>query len=155
MEKDNERIFPFCTGGVFMSVCFRRWAASGQPVLFVLGGTAYLALEIAWRGTTHWTMFLAGGACLCALDALGRLKLPSMMLAGIGAVGVSLLELATGLACRRLLHIQVWDYSCEWGNLAGLVCPKYTALWFVLCLWVIAAMRFVRNMTAQTVETGK
>ena len=55
-----------------MSVCFHRLAAPGQLVLFAMGGTAYLALEIAWRGTTHWTMFLAGGACLCALDALGR-----------------------------------------------------------------------------------
>ena len=70
-----------------MSVCFHRLAAPGQLVLFVMGGTAYLALEIAWRGTTHWTMFLAGGACLCALDALGRLPLPTPLLAGIGAVG--------------------------------------------------------------------
>ena len=67
-----------------MSVCFHRLAAPGQLVLFAMGGTAYLALEIAWRGTTHWTMFLAGGACLCALDALGRLPLPTPLLAGIG-----------------------------------------------------------------------
>lgn len=99
-----------------MSVCFHRLAAPGQLVLFAMGGTAYLALEIAWRGTTHWTMFLAGGACLCALDALGRLPLPTPLLAGIGAVGVSVLELGTGLACRRLLHVEVWDYSQEWGN---------------------------------------
>lgn len=125
-----------------MSVCFHRLAAPGQLVLFAMGGTAYLALEIAWRGTTHWTMFLAGGACLCALDALGRLPLPTPLLAGIGAVGVSVLELGTGLACRRLLHVEVWDYSQEWGNLAGLVCPKYTALWFLLCLWVLGMMRF-------------
>ena len=66
-----------------MSVCFHRLAAPGQLVLFAMGGTAYLALEIAWRGTTHWTMFLAGGACLCALDALGRLPLPTPLLAGM------------------------------------------------------------------------
>ena len=39
-----------------MSVCFHRLAAPGQLVLFAMGGTAYLALEIAWRGTTHWTV---------------------------------------------------------------------------------------------------
>ena len=33
--------------------------------LFLLGGGAYAALELAWRGTTHWTMFLTGGVCLC------------------------------------------------------------------------------------------
>lgn len=136
-----------------MSVCFHRLAAPGQLVLFAMGGTAYLALEIAWRGTTHWTMFLAGGACLCALDALGRLPLPTPLLAGIGAVGVSVLELGTGLACRRLLHVEVWDYSQEWGNLAGLVCPKYTALWFLLCLWVLGMMRFLRGFAAYVART--
>ena len=98
-------------------------------------------------------MFLAGGACLCALDALGRLPLPTPLLAGIGAVGVSVLELGTGLACRRLLHVEVWDYSQEWGNLAGLVCPKYTALWFLLCLWVLGMMRFLRGFAAYVAHT--
>ena len=36
--------------------------------LFLLGGGAYAALELAWRGTTHWTMFLTGGVCLCLLQ---------------------------------------------------------------------------------------
>ena len=57
MVKDDGVILPYCTGGVCMSVCFHRLAAPGQLVLFAMGGTAYLALEIAWRGTTHWTMF--------------------------------------------------------------------------------------------------
>ena len=135
-----------------MYVClFPPSGCAGELVLFAMGGTAYLALEIAWRGTTHWTMFLAGGACLCALDALGLQRGP--LLAGIGAVGVSVLELGTGLACRRLLHVEVWDYSQEWGNLAGLVCPKYTALWFLLCLWVLGMMRFLRSFAAYVART--
>ena len=44
--------------------------------LFCLGGGAYAALELAWRGTTHWTMFLAGGVCLCLLQALAAAPLP-------------------------------------------------------------------------------
>lgn len=127
-------------------VCFQQ-RTSGAAVLFPMGGTAYLALEIAWRGTTHWTMFLAGGLCLCALDALGRLALPVPLLAAIGAAGVSGVELLTGLLCRGLLHIEVWDYSREWANWAGLVCPKYTALWFLLCLWVLSIMRGLRRAT--------
>lgn len=109
-----------------MSVCFHRLAAPGQLVLFAMGGTAYLALEIAWRGTTHWTMFLAGGACLCALDALGRLPLPTPLLAGIGAVGVSVLELGTGLACRRLLHVEVWGITARNGATLPGLCAQNT-----------------------------
>ena len=46
--------------------------------LFCLGGGAYAALELAWRGTTHWTMFLAGGVCLCLLQALAAAPLLSL-----------------------------------------------------------------------------
>ena len=99
--------------------------------------------------------------CFHRLAAPGQLVLFAMggtaylapLLAGIGAVGVSVLELGTGLACRRLLHVEVWDYSQEWGNLAGLVCPKYTALWFLLCLWVLGMMRFLRSFAAYVART--
>ena len=102
--------------------------------LFCLGGGAYAALELAWRGTTHWTMFLAGGA-----------PLPLAVAAALGAAGVSGLELAVGAVCRRLLHIAVWDYADEWGNLAGLVCPRYTFYWFLLCGWVVFVLRGVES----------
>ena len=69
--------------------------------LFCLGGGAYAALELAWRGTTHWTMFLAGGVCLCLLQALAAGPLPLVVAAARGAAGVSGLELAVGAVCRR------------------------------------------------------
>ncbi len=113
--------------------------------LFLLGGGAYAALELAWRGTTHWTMFLTGGACLCLLQALADRPLPLGPAAAVGAAGVSGLELAVGAVCRRVLHTAVWDYADEWGNLAGLVCPKYTVYWFLLCGWVIFVLRGVES----------
>ncbi|MEE0800253.1 MAG: hypothetical protein U0L91_03115 [Gemmiger sp.] len=125
-----------------------KYRMAGQAellALFPLGGTAYLALEIAWRGTTHWTMFFAGGVCLCALQWLEYRPMPVPVLAAVGAAGVSGVELAFGLVCTGVLHCRVWDYSREWGNLAGLVCPKYSALWYLLCLWLLATMRFVRR----------
>ena len=62
-----------------------------------------------------------------------------------GAAGGSGRELAVGAVCRRVLHTAVWDYADEWGNLAGLVCPKYTAYWFLLCGWVIFVLRGVES----------
>ena len=67
-----------------------------QLSLFFLGGGAYAALELAWRGTTHWTMFAAGGACLCLLQKLAAAPLPLAGAAALGAAGVSGLELAVG-----------------------------------------------------------
>lgn len=74
-----------------------------------------------------------GGVCLCLLQALAAGPLPLAVAAALGAAGVSGLELAVGAVCRRLCIFAVWDYADEWGNLAGLVCPRYTFYWFLLC----------------------
>lgn len=121
----------------------RLWEAI---IVFALGGTAYLALELVWRGQTHWTMFFAGGLCLCGLCRLERCtRQPLVVLAGVAAGGVSGVELIFGLVCTRALGLTVWDYSDEWANFAGLICPKYTVLWFLLCLWLLAALRGIRR----------
>ena len=118
------------------------------PVLFLLGGSAYAALELVWRGVTHWTMFGAGGVCLCFLQRLARRPgLSVVRAAAVGAGAVTALELTVGLACRRVLHVAVWDYSDLWGNLAGLICPAYSALWFLLCAWVLTVMRQLARAT--------
>ena len=100
-----------------------------QLSLFFLGGGAYAALELAWRGTTHWTMFAAGGACLCLLQKLAAAPLPLAGAAALGAAGVT----------------EVWDYTAEWGNVAGLICPRYSFYWFLLCGWVIFVLRGVES----------
>lgn len=115
--------------------------------MFLLGGAGYVCMELAWRGTSHWTMFMAGGVCLCYLDWIsGWQHMPLLLAALIGAAGVTAVELVVGLLCTRVGHLHVWDYSGEWGNLAGLICPKYTALWFCLCFGVLWAMQALQKI---------
>ena len=71
--------------------------------------------------------------------------LPLAGAAALGAAGVSGLELAVGAVCRSLLHTEVWDYTAEWGNVAGLICPRYSFYWFLLCGWVIFVLRGVES----------
>lgn len=118
-----------------------------QCFLFAMGGTAYLRVELAWRGATHWTMFLAGGLCFCLLVRLEAAhRLPVAAGAAIAAACITLLELAVGQACLSFLGLRVWDYRSEWGNLAGFICPKYTTLWYLLCLWLLFLLRLVRGI---------
>lgn len=129
-----------------------RWE---MTALFLLGGVGYLALELAWRGMTHWSMFWAGGACLCLLQALGRgpvRALPAQ--AGLGTAGVCVIELTIGVLTRGM-GLEIWDYSAEWGNVAGLICPKYTLLWYLLCLWLLGVMRLLQRWTALPQKTYK
>lgn len=121
-----------------------EWETLG---LFLLGGFAYQGLELAWRGQTHWSMFFAGGLCLCMLSWIhANLHAPLLACAVVGALGISAVELGIGLLCNKVWHMHVWDYSGEWGNLDGLVCPKYSALWFLLCLGVLWLMQVLPAM---------
>lgn len=125
-----------------------RWETAS---LFLLGGTAYLGLELAWRGTTHWTMFFAGGLCLCLLCWFDdSVRCPLLAAALLAAGGVSGVELLFGMVCTRLLRLHVWDYSTEWGNVAGLICPKYSFLWFLLCLWLLGGLRLLRWLSTKS-----
>ena len=81
-------------------------------------------------------MALAGGAGLLALEHINRRlsgkNLLQKSLAGAGAI--TGIEFVTGCLVNRLAHMQVWDYSHERLHVMGQICPKYMALWFLLCL---------------------
>ena len=119
-------------------------------VTFCLGAAGYGGLECLYRGRTHWTMLCAGGLCLLALQALNRRlagrPLALRCLAGAGFI--TGFELAVGLLCNRLLGWRVWDYSAQWGNLWGQVCPRFSAYWYLLCLALLPGPTFAPGPAA-------
>ena len=92
-----------------------------KSVLFYLGGFAYMTLEFVWRGRSHGSMFLLGGACFLILGALRRIPLALRPVAGAAAITV--LELLT-----------VWDYRNMPGQYRGQICLVYSLLWIPVSL---------------------
>ena len=104
-------------------------------VLFYLGGCAYVALELLWRGRSHGSMFVAGGLCLVLVGLLRDLPLPFFLRTILGAAVITGVELATGLLVNRTFA--VWDYRGQPGNFLGQICPLYCALWIPLAALVL------------------
>ena len=108
-----------------------------SSVLFALGGSAYVALELLWRGRSHVSMFLAGGASLLLVGKLNhvqpRLPLPLRAVAGAGII--TTVELLAGLLFNR--DYAVWDYRSLPGNLWGQICPRFFLLWVLLAALVL------------------
>ena len=100
-----------------------------RGTIFVLGGAAYVGLELLWRGRSHGSMFLAGGTCLLLIGQLNevkpRLPLPVRILTGAGII--TMVELAAGLLANR--DFRVWDYRQMPGNFLGQICPQFCLLW--------------------------
>ena len=100
--------------------------------LFCLGGGLYAAIELAYRGRTHGSMFLLGGICFWILGKLRRLRLSWPVLTLLGAAAITAGELATGLLVNR--DYSVWDYRGLPVNYQGQICLQFSLLWLPLAL---------------------
>ena len=112
-------------------------------LLFYTGGAAYLILELLYRGRSHGSMFLAGGACFLLIGHLNRVqpKLPLPLRPLVGAGIVTAVERATGLLANR--EYGVWDYRDQPGNFLGQICPLFSALWVPLSLMALVLFGYL------------
>ncbi len=120
-----------------------------NSILFYLGGMAYCGLELLWRGRTHGSMFLLGGACFVMLGKVGRLRLPLPLRAVLGGLLITAGELAVGLMVNT--QFQVWDYRHRPLNFLGQICPLFSLFWVLLSPigWLLYGQIQKRLPTAQ------
>ena len=100
-------------------------------LFFVIGAIGYAAVEIIWRGYTHWSMMIAGGCCFIMFSLVSSLLGGRSILlkASVCALGITAIELVFGLIFNVWLGMNVWDYSDMPFNLLGQICPSFTLLW--------------------------
>lgn len=105
--------------------------------LFVgtFGAALYGAIEVLWRGHTHWTMLITGGVAFAIMYLLATRSgwpLPQIWLCS--AAVITTLEFVTGIIVNIRLGWGVWDYSDQPFNLFGQICLLYSLLWFLLAI---------------------
>ena len=85
----------------------------GLAALFLIGAFGYGAIEILWRGYTHWTMLFAGGTCFTIYYKLceDEKNMPLFAKCFFGALIMTCVELMFGTVVNVLLNWNVWDYS--------------------------------------------
>lgn len=108
--------------------------------LFVIGGAAYVLIELLWRGHSHISMFILGGMCFVSIGLINELfpwELGIVWQALIGGVLVTTLEFITGLIVNVWLGLNVWDYSNLPLNLMGQICLPFFFAWVGLSVVAI------------------
>ncbi len=77
------------------------------PAVFALGAVGYAALELLWRGRTHWTMALTSGAVLVGLRQLRRRVHEESPLSRClcGAACITAAEYVVGCTVNRHLRL--------------------------------------------------
>ncbi len=71
-----------------------------------------------------------------------------VMLIVMGAM-MTVIEYIAGLIFIKGMKIKLWDYSEEWGNISGIICPKFSVIWTLLAA---AYYFFVQQYVIRLVE---
>ena len=75
------------------------------------------------------------------LYALARLEpyipiqnyiLKKLVLFLIMAICITAIEYIAGLIFIKGMNIKLWDYSDQWGNVQGIICPLFSFFWLLL-----------------------
>lgn len=120
---------------------------SKYAFLFWFGGSTYVALEVLWRGYSHWTMLLLAGILFIIVGLLNEIwswefKFRYQVLISTGIA--TILELLTGLIVNIWLKWDIWDYSNVPFNFLGQICLPYTVLWTLLSAFAIVIDDVIR-----------
>ena len=120
---------------VFLAIAF----------LFFIGSIGGWILELFYRkiiSKGKWINpgFLVGpylplyGFGLCTFYLISQINLPGPIIVLIMTGIVTVIEYIAGIIFIKWMGVKLWDYSDEWGNIDGLICPLYTFIWGILGL---------------------
>lgn len=119
--------------------------------LFFIGSSVGWVIELFYRRffeEMRWMNpgFLTGpylplyGLSLCAVYLMSGIKLTfiengvaqKIVLFTFMSIVVTVIEYIAGLIFIRHMKIKLWDYTDNWGNVKGIICPKFSFYWILL-----------------------
>ena len=119
-----------------------------RPLVMIgIGGLIYVLIEFAFRGRSHWTMFIVGGLCFWLIGLINEVipwEMPLWKQCIIGAVIVTAVEFLSGCIINLWLGWNVWDYSNMPLNFLGQVCLPFSLLWVLLSAVAILLDDYLR-----------
>lgn len=158
-----ELAFLFFMGSVsgwVLEVLFRRFVSRSNP-------------ERRWINpgfcTGPYLPLYGFGLCIMYLIAsLGERSLiaspfwnNAVLFAGM-AVCMTVIEYIAGILALKIVKVRLWDYSGEWGNVQGIICPKFSLIWaalsavyyFVIHPHIVAAIHWLSKNLAFSFVIG-
>lgn len=117
-------------GGWCIEVIFRRFFSKKNPERKWLNPGFCLGPYLPLYGFGLVVLFFLSyfGEAI----GYGETALSKVILFFVMALMMTLLELIAGILCTKVFKMKLWDYSKEWGNFMGIICPKFTLFWALL-----------------------
>lgn len=110
-------------------------------VLWTFGGALYFLMEVIYKTVAgyavsiSWTMMVLASIICIPLDITNEYlewEYPYWTQAVCGGIAITAAEFISGIILNIWLRQNVWNYSDQWGNLLGQVCPLWFLIWCVV-----------------------
>ena len=72
---------------------------------------------------------------IASLENFQLIKYPfwnKLALFAVTALCMTVIEYIAGIICLKVAKVRLWDYTNEWGNIQGIICPKFSLIWAIL-----------------------
>jgi len=113
--------------------------------VYFFGSVLYSIIEVLFRGYTHWSMALTGGACFLLFYILN-------FSLDIGIIGkcffasfiITSFEFVVGYFVNIVFRLNVWSYADMPYNYLGQICLLYSGIWFLFGIPMTFLSNYIR-----------
>lgn len=119
-----------CIFGWLLEVVFRRFFSAKNPERKWLNPGFCVGPYLPLYGCGAVVLYLL--AYLGYVSGYDQNIGTKLLLFVIMALFMTLVELIAGIVSVYGFKIRLWDYSEQWGNFKGLICPKFGVFWGIL-----------------------
>lgn len=128
--------FLFFIGSIFgwvLELLFRRFLSKNNPQKKWINPGFLMGPYVPLYGFGLTALFLMSRFPYVGISSLAELTWLKTLICILSmGVMMTLIEYIAGLIFIKRLHVKLWDYSNEWGNLQGIICPLFSMIWTVL-----------------------
>jgi len=119
-----------CIMGWCIEVIFRKFFSKSNPSHKWINPGFLIGPYLPLYGSGLVVLYLLSLIHIDAVDAHPVLQKVLVVL--IMAIAMTVVEYIAGRIFIIGMNIKLWDYSDEWGNIQGIICPLFSFFWGVI-----------------------
>ena len=125
--------FLFFVGSIFgwiLELLFRRFISKNNPERKWINPGFCVGPYLPLYGSGLCILYLIAG--IRPYIHFGNEIIDNVVLLLAMALAMTVIEYIAGIISYKGFHVRLWDYSNEWGNIQGIICPKFSLIWGAL-----------------------
>lgn len=125
--------FMGCFAGWFIELFYRRFFSKNNPERKWINPGFLTGPYVPLYGFGLTVVFGMAYIPMITISDINELTWDRVLLIII-AMGLvmTFIEYIAGIVFIKHMKIKLWDYSKEWGNYQGIICPKFTVYWTLM-----------------------